>query len=59
MGRSQDMTPNPHTQTKPWSPTSPSQSPLDLCQWLEPLQPPLDIRVRLEDIATTFVLEPP
>lgn len=52
-------TPIPTLSPRSGVPTSPSQSPLGLCQRPKPSQPLLDIRVRSEVIATTFVLEPP
>lgn len=49
-----------HTHPSPsQGPTTqpPSQSPLSFSQWLEALEPLLDIRVRSEVVATTFFLE--
>lgn len=60
MDRGQDMP--TYTHTHPSLSQSPrtqphSQSPLSFSQWLETLEPLLDIRVRSEVVATTFILE--
>lgn len=49
----------PTLNPSPGVPISSSLSPLGLCQWPEPLKPPLDIGIGSEVIATTFILEPP